>query len=350
MNSFIVNNRIIGDNAPCFIVAEISANHNQNLDRAKKIIKAAKEAGADAIKLQTYTRDTLTIDCNNKWFKINSNNSWNGKTLYELYGEAYTPWDWHAELFQTAQDEGLICFSTPFDASAVTLLKTLNAPIYKVASFEIVDLALLKKIAETHKPVIMSTGMASLNEIDEAVKVLRTEGSGPIALLKCTSAYPASPSTMNLKTLPHLKTTFNVIIGLSDHTLGNAASVAAVSLGASIVEKHFTLSRSDGGPDSSFSLEPHEFRNMVKDIREAEQALGKISYERTNEEEQNVNFRRSLFVVADVKKGDTLTEANIRSIRPGQGLHPRYLNSFLGKKTVKDIPKGTPLSWELICT
>lgn len=350
MNSFKVNNRIIGDNAPCFIVAEISANHNQNLDRAKKIIKAAKDAGADAIKLQTYTRDTLTIDCNNEWFKINSNNSWNGKTLYELYGEAYTPWDWHAELFQTAQDEGLICFSTPFDASAVTLLETLNAPIYKVASFEIVDLALLKKIAETHKPVIMSTGMASLNEIDEAVKVLRTEGSGPIALLKCTSAYPASPSTMNLKTLPHLKTTFNVIIGLSDHTLGNAASVAAVSLGASIVEKHFTLSRSDGGPDSSFSLEPHEFRNMVKDIREAEQALGKISYERTNEEEQNVNFRRSLFVVADVKKGDTLTEANIRSIRPGQGLHPRYLNSFLGKKTVKDIPKGTPLSWELICT
>lgn len=348
MTSFNVNGRLIGDNQPCFIVAEISANHNQSLERAKTLIKVAKDAGADAVKLQTYTKDTLTINCDNEWFRIRSNNSWNGKTLYELYGEAYTPWEWHSELFQTAHDEGLICFSTPFDGSAIDLLEKLNAPIYKVASFEIVDLSLLKKIAQTNKPVIMSTGMASLNEIEEAVKVLRSEGSGPIALLKCTSAYPASPVTMNLKTIPHLRETFNVVVGLSDHTLGNAVSITAVSLGASIIEKHFTLSRSDGGPDSSFSLEPSEFSNMVRDIREAEQALGKISYQRTSEEEQNVNFRRSLFVVENIREGEIFTESNLRSIRPGNGLHTRYLANFLGKKTVKDIPKGTPLSWELI--
>lgn len=348
MNQITIKNRTIGSNAPCFIVAELSANHNQDISRAKEIIKAAKDSGADAIKLQTYTPDTMTIDCNEEWFQIPSNSIWSGKTLFELYGEAYTPWEWHQELFRYAESLDLICFSTPFDKSSVDFLETLNMPIYKVASFEVIDLPLLKIIGKTGKPVIMSTGMASLNEITEAVKTLRDAGAGPLTLLKCTSAYPASPHAMNLKTIPHLRDAFQVHAGLSDHTLGSAVAVTAVALGATIIEKHFTLRRSDGGPDSTFSMEPAEFADMVRDIRFAEQALGKVSYEPTDEEQKNIGFRRSLFIVKDMKKGETFSVQNIRTIRPGHGLAPRYLDIVLGKKIVKDIKRGTPLSWDLL--
>lgn len=343
-----IGNRLIGEGEPCFIVAELSANHNQDLDRAKKIIKAAKLAGADAVKLQTYKPQTLTIDCDREWFQVPSASIWAGKTLYQLYGEAYTPWEWHVELFKAAHEEGLVCFSTPFDETAIALLEELDNPIYKVASFEVIDLPLLKKIGQTKKPVIMSTGMASLNEIEEAVKTLREAGAGPIALLKCTSAYPASPESMNLKTIAHLRESFNVMAGLSDHTLGSSVAVAAVSLGATIIEKHFILSRSDGGPDSSFSMEPEEFSKMVADIRQVEKALGSVSYERSPEEQKNVCFRRSLFIIEDVKAGDVFTEQNVRSIRPGHGLSPRYWDMILGKKATKDVVRGTPLDWDLV--
>lgn len=346
MEKFKVRDRYIGPGETCFIVAELSANHNQSLDEAKKIISAAKKSGADAIKLQTYTPDTLTIDSDQKWFQVKSNNLWNGKTLYQLYGEAYTPWEWHKELFEYAEKLGLICFSTPFDETAIELLESLNTPIYKIASFEIIDLGLIKKVAETKKPVIISTGMASLTEITEAVKTLKENGAGPICLLKCTSAYPAPPESMNIKTIPHLRETFNTFVGLSDHTLGSVVPVVAVSLGACVIEKHFTYSRAHGGPDSFFSLEPHEFEKMVLDIREAEKALGKICYDLTPEEEKNICFRRSLFAVEDIKKGSPFLNQNVRSIRPGYGLPPRYLDLVLGKKALVDIPKGTPLSWD----
>lgn len=348
MNHISIGPRAVGDKEPCFIIAEISANHNQDLSRAKEIIKAAKLAGADAIKLQTYTADTMTIDCDNEWFQIPSKSIWSGQTLYKLYQEAYTPWEWHAELFNMAREEGLICFSTPFDKTSIQLLEELNVPVYKVASFEVIDLPLLKAIGKTGKPVILSTGMASLSEIAEAVKTLQEAGSGPLILLKCTSAYPASPSSMNLKTIPHLRDTFNTLVGLSDHTLGTAVAVAAVTLGACVIEKHFTLSRADGGHDSTFSLEPHEFSNMVSDIRFAEKALGEISYGKTEEEQKNLCFRRSLFIIEDMQKGDIFSESNVGSIRPGHGLLPRYLDMVLGKKICTDIKRGTPLSWELI--
>lgn len=348
MKNISIGHRNIGENEPCFIVAELSANHNQDFERAKESIKAAKLAGADAIKLQTYTPHTMTIDSQQEWFQIPSNSIWTGKTLFELYGEAYTPWEWHEELFNIAHEEGLVCFSTPFDKSSVDFLEKLNVPIYKVASFEVIDLPLLRDIGKTGKPVIMSTGMASLSEINDAVKTLQESGAGPLILLKCTSAYPASPLSMNLKTIPHLRDAFHTLVGLSDHTMGNAVAVAAVALGATVIEKHFTLSRSDGGPDSTFSLEPDEFAKMVSDIRFAEKALGKVSYERTLDEQKNVCFRRSLFVIKDMEKGETFSSANVRSIRPGHGLPPRYLDVVLGKKVVKDIKIGTPLSWDLI--
>ncbi|MDR3491497.1 MAG: pseudaminic acid synthase [Gammaproteobacteria bacterium] len=348
MNKISIDNRYIGEAEPCFIIAELSANHNQDFARAKEIIKAAKQAGADAVKFQTYLPSTMTIDSHQEWFQVPSNSIWAGKTLFELYGEAYTPWEWHAELFNIAHEEGLICFSTPFDKTSIDLLEDLNVPVYKVASFEVVDLPLLKEIGKTGKPVIMSTGMATLSEIAEAIKTLRESGAGPLILLKCTSAYPASPESMNLKSIPHLRDTFNTIVGLSDHTLGSAVPVAAVALGASVIEKHFTLARSDGGPDSSFSLEPDEFAKMVTDIRVIEKALGKISYERTAEEQKNVCFRRSLFVVQDMKKGEAFSLSNLQSIRPGNGLAPRYMDIVLGKKVVKDIKRGTPVSWDLM--
>lgn len=330
-----------------YVVAEISANHNGNIDRAKDIVRAAAEAGADAIKVQTYTPNTITIPCSNDYFVIKGT-AWESRTLYDLYEEAYMPWEWQGELMQYANSLGLEFFSTPFDDSSVDFLETLDVPCYKVASFEVVDLPLLKKIAQTGKPVVMSTGMASLAEVDEAVSVLRKNGCSKLALLKCTSAYPAPPEEANLRTIPHLAQTYACVSGLSDHTLGSAVAVASVGLGGRIVEKHFTLNRADGGPDSSFSMEPQEFEQMVRDIRTAESALGTISYALTENQKISLNFRRSLFVVKDVTEGELLTAENVRSIRPGHGLHTRYLGEVLGRKARCSIKKGTPLSWGVI--
>lgn len=345
MNRFTVGDRVVGEGAPCWVVAEISANHNQSYERAVEIVRAAKKAGADAVKLQTYTADTLTLDSDRECFRIGGDSVWAGKTLYELYREAYTPWEWHAPLMAVAREEGLECFSTPFDATAVDLLERLNVRVYKIASFELIDIPLLKKVATTGKPVVASTGMASLAEIEEAVATLRAHGTADIALLKCTSAYPATPAHMNLRTIPHLAQTFDVVAGVSDHTMGSTVAVAALTLGARIVEKHFTLRRADGGPDSSFSMEPDEFAAMVREIRDTERALGHVTYTPTPDETKNIQFRRSLFIAENVRKGDVFTERNVRSVRPGHGLHPRYLESVLGKKAACAIERGTPLTW-----
>lgn len=336
----------IGTGNPVYIVAEMSASHHQDFDQAVQIIHAAKEAGADAIKVQTYTPDTITIDCRSEYFQIGPGTIWEGRNLYDLYGEAYTPWEWQPELMEIARDLGLDLFSTPFDPTAVDFLENMRVPAYKIASFELVDLPLIRKVAQTGKPIIMSTGMASLAEIDEAVRTVREAGSGQIALLKCTSAYPASPAEMNLRTIPHLAAAFGVPAGLSDHTLGIAVPVAAVALGACIVEKHLTLSRSIPGPDSAFSLEPQEFKDMVQAIRVTEQALGEVRYEVTEREAASRVFRRSLFAVKDIQAGELFTEENVRSIRPGNGLHPRYWDKILGRRASQDINRGTPLSWE----
>jgi pseudaminic acid synthase len=343
-----IGQRDIGPEYPVYIVAEMSANHNQDFDQAVKILRAAKEAGGDAVKLQTYTPDTLTINCSNEYFQIGKGTIWEGRHLYDLYGEAYTPWEWQPKLKEIADDLGLALFSSPFDHTAVDFLEKMGVPAFKIASFELVDLPLIRRVAKTGKPVIMSTGMATLAEIDEAVHSAREAGATQIALLKCTSAYPASPEEMNLRTIPHLSAAFQVPVGLSDHTLGIAVSVAAVALGACIVERHFTLSRSIPGPDSSFSLEPGEFKAMVKAIRTTEKAVGKINYEITHEEAASRVFRRSLFIVKDMQAGEKFTEENVRSIRPGYGLPTRYLGSIIGRKSVKNIKMGTPLSWDLI--
>ncbi len=349
MSRFIeINGRRIGPGYPTYIIAEMSANHNQDFDQAVRIIEAAKEAGADAIKLQTYTPDTLTIDCDNEYFRIGKGTLWQGRTLYDLYSEAYMPWDWQPRLKQIANELGLDIFSTPFDEIAVDFLEAMGVPAYKIASFENVDLLLLRKIAQTGKPIIISTGMATLFEIDEAVRTARDAGATQIALLKCTSAYPAPPEEMNLCTVPHLAEGFGVPVGLSDHTLGIAVPVAAVALGACIVEKHFTLSRDIPGPDSAFSLEPHEFKAMVEAIRVAEKALGEVHYDVTEQEAVSRIFRRSLFVVKDMKAGDRFTHENVRSIRPGYGLHTRYLDEVLDRRAARDVSKGTPLNWELL--
>jgi pseudaminic acid synthase len=342
-----IGGRKIGTGYPTYIVAEMSANHGQDFDQATKIIQAAKEAGADAVKLQTYTPDTLTIDCNNEYFQIKGT-LWHGRTLYDLYGEAYTPWDWQPKLKEIAGQLGLDLFSTPFDETAVEFLETMNVPVYKVASFENVDLPLLRKIAQTGKPIIMSTGMATLAEIDEAVQTLQEAGGRQLALLKCTSAYPAPPEEMNLRTIPHLAEAFGVPVGLSDHTLGIAVPIAAVALGACIIEKHFTLSRATPGPDSAFSLEPHEFKAMVEAVHTAEKALGTVHYGVSDQEAKSCVFRRSLFVVKDVKAGEVFTAENVRSIRPGHGLHTRYLNEIMGRRATQDIQRGTPLNWRHI--
>jgi pseudaminic acid synthase len=343
----VVNGREISNTAPVYIIAEMSANHDQNFEQAVKILQVASEAGADAVKLQTYTPDTMTIDCDNKYFRIRGT-IWEGKNLYSLYDEAYTPWDWHPKLKKIAEDLGIALFSTPFDATAVDFLEQMGVPAYKVASFEVVDLPLLRKIARTGKPVIMSTGMATLAEIDEAVQTLRHAGCTQLALLKCTSAYPASPEEMNLRTIPHLADAFSVPAGLSDHTLGITVPIAAVALGACIIEKHITISRDIPGPDSAFSLEPQEFKQMVEAVRIAEKALGTINYQTTKKEQEIVVFRRSLFVVRDMKEGEAFTKENVRSIRPGAGLSPKYLQVILGRKASRDLERGTPLNWDLI--
>jgi pseudaminic acid synthase len=342
-----VKEKKIGPGHPTYMVAEMSANHNHDFDEAVKIIEAAKEAGADAIKLQTYTPDTMTINVQNKYFQIKGT-IWEGKNLYDLYGEAYTPWEWQPKLKEIADQRKLAFFSTPFDLTAVNFLEKLEVFAYKIASFELVDLPLLRHIAKTGKPVIMSTGMATLAEIEEAVQTLRGAGANQIALLKCTSAYPAPPEDINLCTIPHMAAAFDLPVGLSDHTLGSDVAIAAVAMGACIVEKHFTLSREKPGPDSSFSMEPPEFKKMVKAIRRVERALGEIRYEVTEREKSSLVFRRSLFVVEDMQGGEAFTAANVRSIRPGFGLHTRYFDEVIGRRASRDIKKGTPLSWKLI--
>jgi pseudaminic acid synthase len=348
MNDFIeINGHRIGLGFPVYCIAELSGNHNQDFNQAVDLIRAAKEAGADAVKLQTYTPDTMTIDCNNEYFRIKGT-IWEGKTLFDLYGEAYMPWDWQPKLKKIAEGLGLDLFSTPFDATAVDFLEQMGVPAYKVASFEVVDLPLLRKIARTGRPVIMSTGMATLADIDEAVQTLRLAGCNQVALLKCSSAYPALPEEMNLRTIPHLADAFGVITGLSDHTLGITIPIAAVALGACIIEKHITLSRDTQGPDSAFSLEPQEFKQMVEAVRIAEKALGTINYQTTKKEQESVVFRRSLFVVRDMQAGELFTEENVRSIRPGAGLSPKYLQVILGRKASRDLERGTPLNWDLV--
>lgn len=338
----------IGPGHKVFVVAEMSANHNQDYGQAVEILHAARDAGADAVKLQTYTPDTLTINSDREPFRIGEGTLWKGRTLYDLYGQAYTPWDWQPKLKEIAKALEIELFSTPFDPSSVDFLEEMGVPAYKVASFEIVDMPLLRRIAQTGKPMILSTGMASLAEIDEAVRTARDAGATEIALLKCTSAYPAPPEEMNLRTIPHLAQAFGVPVGLSDHSLGIAVPVAAVALGACIVEKHLTLSRELPGPDSAFSLEPGEFRAMVSAVRETEQALGQVSYEVTEKEAASQTFRRSLFVVQDVGAGEPFTRDNLRCIRPSHGLHPRSFELVLGRRAARDIERGTPLSWDLI--
>lgn len=343
-----INLRKISQAAAVYIVAEMSANHHQDYDQAVKIIQVAKEAGADAVKLQTYTPDTITLDCHNDYFRIKGT-IWEGRNLYDLYQEAFTPWDWHPKLKAIADDLGLGLFSTPFDFTAVDFLEGMGVPAYKIASFELVDLPLIERVARTGKPLIMSTGMATLAEIDEAVRAARAAGAREIVLLKCTSAYPAAPAEMQLRTIPHLAAAFGLPVGLSDHTLGIAVPVAAVALGACLVEKHLTLSRSRPGPDSAFSLEPQEFKAMVAAIRVAEAALGEVRYELTEQETASRVFRRSLFVVADMRAGETFTTDNVRSIRPAHGLAPKYLLEVLGQKAAVAIKKGTPLKLSLVC-
>ena len=342
-----IGERTIGPGLAIYVIAEVSANHHQDFDQAVKIIRAAKEAGADAVKLQTYTPDTMTIACNRPEFRIKGT-IWEGRNLYELYGEAYTPWDWHPRLKQVANDLGLDLFSSPFDVTAVDFLEAMNVPAHKLASFELVDIPLIRKMARTGKPLIMSTGMATVEEIEEAVQTARKAGAEQIALLKCTSAYPALPEEMNLRTIPELSRRFGLPVGLSDHTMGTAVPVAAVALGACIIEKHLTLSRSEPGPDSAFSLEPQEFKAMVDAVRVAEKALGAVNFGIGTKEANSRVFRRSLFVVQDVKRGEVFTEENIRSIRPGHGLHTRHLPEVLGQNAARDIERGTPLSWDLV--
>lgn len=340
-----IGNKYISESDAVFIIAELSANHGQKLEVTVETIKAAKRAGADAIKLQTYTPDTITIDCDNEYFtNILNDTIWEGRKLYDLYKEAYTPWEWHKELFRVAKEEGLICFSTPFDKTAVDFLEKFNPPVYKIASFEIQDIPLIEYAASKGKPMIMSTGIAELEDIELAVKTCRAVGNNDIILLKCTSSYPAPIEEANLLTIPNLKKRFGVEVGLSDHTLGIVAPVVAVTLGARVIEKHFILDKSIGGPDASFSLDEKEFTTMVQAIRQAEQAVGKVTYELSDKVKASRKFARSLFVVKDVRAGETLTEENIRSIRPGFGMHPKYLNKILGKKAKIFLERGKALS------
>ncbi len=348
MNTFEIAGKKIGPGHPCYIIAELSANHGKNIDNALALVKVAKDAGADAIKLQTYRADTITIDCDNEYFTIKKGTAWEGQQLYDLYEEAHTPWEWHQAIFDEAAKYGLHCFSSPFDDTAVDFLESINAPAYKIASFEIVDHNLIAKVAKTGKPMIMSTGMASKEEVGEAVKVARDNGCTQVALLKCVSAYPAPADEMHLSTIQDLSQSFDCPAGLSDHTLGITIPVVATSLGATIIEKHFTLRRSDGGPDSHFSLEPHEFNEMVTSVRNAQSAISHPSYELTPSQVASRMFRRSLFVVEDIKAGEILTAVNIRSIRPGFGLAPKHLKEVLTKTARNEISRGTPLDWDLI--
>jgi N-acetylneuraminate synthase len=339
----------IGPGQRPFIIAELSGNHNQKLSKALELVKAAAKAGAHAIKLQTYTADTMTLALREGDFLITERESlWYGRSLYDLYQEAHTPWEWHESIFHLARELDILCFSTPFDASAVDFLEQFNPPCYKIASFEIVDLSLIEKVAKTGKPLIISTGMATLAEIDEAVRTARDSGAKDIVLLKCTSSYPATPADSNIATIPHMRQLFSCEIGLSDHTPGIGAAVASVALGATVIEKHFTFSRADGGVDAAFSLEPYELEALVIETERAWQSIGKISYGLTEKEKDSIRFRRSLYVAKDMRAGEPFTEKNLRIIRPGFGLPPKYIKELLGKKIRKDARQGTPVKWELL--
>jgi len=345
----VIAGRRIGRGHRPFIIAEMSGNHNQSLHRALQIVEAAARAGAHALKLQTYTADTMTLDVHGEGFQIEDKGSlWAGASLYKLYQQAYTPWEWHGPLFERARALGMTAFSTPFDESAVAFLEELDAPAYKIASFENTDLPLIRRVARTGKPMIISTGMATAGEIDEAVRTARDAGCNDLVLLKCTSTYPATPENTNVSTIPHMRQLFDCQVGLSDHTMGVGASVAAVALGATVIEKHFTLRRADGGVDSTFSLEPEELAQLVTESERAWQSLGHVSYGPTAAERNSLQFRRSLYVVRDLQAGDQLTPENVRAIRPGLGLPPKHLEQVMGLHVKGPVARGTPLTWELL--
>ncbi len=347
MKKIKIGKREIGDGEPCFIVAEISANHLKKKENAFKLIEEAKKAGADAVKFQTYTPETITIKSDKEYFRIKGT-IWKGKTLYELYSEAYTPWEWFPELKDRIEQEGMIFFSTPYDKTAVDLLEKLNVPLYKVASFEINDIPLLKYIASKKKPIFLPTGVADIDDIKLALSTIREQENDDIVILKCVSAYPAPLKELNLKTIQDIRKRFGVLPGLSDHTLGISVASASIALGAKVIEKHLILDRKMGGPDAPFSLEPHEFKKMVSAVREAEEAIGEITYELTEKAKEHRIFMRSIFVVKDIKKGERFTEKNIKVIRPGYGLHPKYYESILRKRAKKNIEKGTPLDLKMV--
>lgn len=341
--------RMVGEGAAPFVIAEMSGNHNQSLERALELVDAAAESGAHAIKIQTYTADTMTLDLRDDGFMISDPDSlWSGKSLYELYEQAHTPWEWHEAIFRRARKKGLVAFSTPFDETAVEFLEHLDAPCYKIASFEITDIPLIRKVATTGKPMILSTGMATVAELDEAVRAARDGGCRDLVLLKCTSTYPASAENSNLATIPHMRELFRCQVGLSDHTLGTGAAIAAVALGATVVEKHFTLRRADGGVDAAFSMEPQEMRSLVEESERAWQALGEVRYGPLAQESGSLKFRRSIYVSRDIREGEPLTRDNIRIVRPGYGLPPGCITTVLGKRVRQDVRRGTPLGWELI--
>lgn len=347
-HTFQIGNRTVGDGSPTFIVAELSGNHNQDYNRALELVHAAKEAGADAVKLQTYTADTITINCDDPIFQINEGTIWDGRTLYDLYQEAYTPWDWQPRIMEEATKLGMECFSSPFDFTSVDFLEEMNVPAYKIASYEINDIPLIRKVANLHKPIIFATGIAYPEDIRLALDVCKQEGNEDIFLLKCVSSYPTPYEEVHLNIIPTLAKTYGCLTGLSDHTMGTAVAVGSIALGAKMVEKHLTLRRSDGGPDSAFSMEPEEFAKMVQDIRIVEKALGSSEYKLTKTQELEHGGSRSLFVVKDIAAGEILTPDNIRSIRPGDGLHTKHYEEILGRQAAFNLKKGTPLKWELL--
>jgi len=349
MNSFKIGSRTIGPDAPPFVIAEMSGNHNQSLDQALRIVEAAAKAGAHALKLQTYTADTMTLDISEGEFFIKDPNSlWAGSSLYALYEKAHTPWEWHAPIFARARELGMLAFSTPFDESAVDFLESLDVPAYKIASFENTDIPLIRKVAATGKPMIISTGMASIAELDESVRAAREAGCTDLVLLKCTSTYPASPENSHIRTIPHLAQLFGCQVGLSDHTMGVGVSVAAVAMGATVIEKHFTLDRADGGVDASFSLEPAEMASLVIETERAWQGLGVVRYGATQAEQKSLVFRRSLYVVQDIAEGEAFSKDNIRAIRPGLGLAPKHIDTVLGRNARQPLKRGTALSWDVV--
>lgn len=349
MTPIQIQNRSIGPGAAPFIIAEMSGNHNQSLDRALAIVDAAGKAGAHALKLQTYTADTMTLALTSGEFTIRDENSlWKGSNLHALYQQAYTPWEWHRPIIERANELGMICFSTPFDETAVDFLESLDVPVYKIASFENIHLPLIRRVAATGKPIIMSTGMASIAELDEAVRAAREAGCKDLILLKCTSTYPATPANTNVLTIPHMRTLFNCQVGLSDHTMGLGASIAAVAHGATVIEKHFTLRRADGGVDSTFSMEPEELAALVVESERAWQSLGQVTYGPTEAEKKSLVFRRSVYIAQDIPAGTVLTQENLRCVRPGLGLPPKYYELLLGRKVNRDVTAGTPMSWDLL--